>query len=71
LNVSALIQFNKELNSQANIRDYLITFTTNLAITTINSIKLQASSFAQITQSTNQLTRATLVGNIKSFDLDL
>jgi hypothetical protein len=67
LNKSALIEFNKELNSQANVRDYLITYTTNLAITTSNSIKLQASSLAQLTQATNQLTRNTLVR--KSFSL--
>jgi hypothetical protein len=67
LNQSALIQFNKELNSQANVRDYLMTFTTNLAITTSNSIKLQATSLAQLTQATNQLTRATLVRKIISF----
>ena len=36
-------------------------FTTNLAITNINSIKLQASTLAQLTQATNQLTRTTLV----------
>jgi hypothetical protein len=64
LNQSALIQFNKELNSQANVRDYLMTFTTNLAITTSNSINLQATSLAQLTQATNQLTRTTLVRNI-------
>ena len=61
MNVSAAIQFKEELNSQATIRDYLIIFTNNLAITIANSIKLQASSLAQLTQSTNQLTRTTLV----------
>jgi hypothetical protein len=61
LNASALIEFNKELNSQANIREYLMTFTTNLPITTSNSIKLQASSLAQLTQATNQLTRTAIV----------
>jgi hypothetical protein len=66
LNISALTEFIEQLNSQANIRDYLIPFTTNLAITTSNSIKLQASSLAQLTQATNQLTRTTLVGK-KSF----
>jgi hypothetical protein len=66
LNASAVSEFNKELNSQANIRDYLMTFATNLTITTSNSIKLQASSLAQLTQATNQLTRATLVRK-KSF----
>jgi hypothetical protein len=61
MNQSVWIEFNKELNFQANVRDYIITFTTNLAITTENSIKLQASSLAQLTQATNQLTRNTLV----------
>ena len=49
----------KDLNSQANVRDYLINFITNLQITTSNSIKLQSSSLVQLTQSTNQLTRTT------------
>ena len=61
LNVSALIEYNKQLNSLANVREYLIKFTTNLAITTSNSIKLQSSSLAQLTKATNQLTRTTLV----------
>ena len=55
------MQFQKEVNSQANIREYLITFTNDSAITTADSIKLQASSLAQLTQATNQLTRTTLV----------
>ncbi|CAF3807836.1 unnamed protein product [Rotaria sp. Silwood1] len=60
LNESALIEYKKELNSQANVRDYLVGFITNLLITTSNSIKLQSSSLAQLTQATNQLTRTTL-----------
>jgi hypothetical protein len=67
LNASALIEFNQALNSHANAREYLIAFTTNLAITTSNSIQLQSSSLAQLTQATNQLTRTTLVIRIKSF----
>ncbi len=68
LNQSALDEYNKQLNSIANVRDYLIRFTTNLSITTVNSIQLQASSLAQMTQATNQLTRNTLV-RLKSFIL--
>ena len=65
-----MAKFNQELNSQANVRDYLMTYTTNLLISTSNSIKLQASSLAQLTQSTNQLTRtaATLAAD-KSYRL--
>ncbi|CAF4436070.1 unnamed protein product, partial [Adineta steineri] len=61
LNESALIDYIIELNSLANVRDYLVTFITNLLITTSNSIILQASSLVQLTQITNQLTRNTLL----------
>lgn len=61
MNSSALIEYNKQMNIYADIRDYLITYTTDLMITTINSIKLQSSSLVQITQSTNQLTRTAAV----------
>ena len=61
LNASALAVFNQQLNDYANVRDFLMTFTTNLAVTTVNSIRLQASSLAQLTQATNQLTRSTVV----------
>jgi hypothetical protein len=60
-NESALLEFNKELNSQANLREYLIEFIINLAITSPDSIKLQSLSLVQLTQPTNQLTRKTLV----------
>jgi len=59
-NESALIEFVKDLNSQANAREYLISFTKDLPITTSNSIKLQSSTLSQLTKSTNQLTRITL-----------
>ncbi|CAF4200745.1 unnamed protein product, partial [Adineta steineri] len=61
LNESALIDYNTELNSLANVRDYLVTFITDLLVTTSNSIILQSSSLAQLTQATNQLTRNTLL----------
>jgi hypothetical protein len=60
-NSSVLEEFQRDLNSQANVRDYLISFSTNLAITTPQSIKLQASALAQLTGATNQLTRNALV----------
>jgi len=59
-NQSALVEFEKELNSQSSTREYLISFTQNLQITTSNSIKLQSSSLVQLTKSTNQLTRNTI-----------
>ncbi|UJR25703.1 hypothetical protein I4U23_007054 [Adineta vaga] len=60
VNQSVLNEYNKQLNSHATVRDYLISFTTQLPITTANSIKLQASSLVQLTKSTNELTRAAL-----------
>ncbi len=70
MNESALIEYNEELNSQANVRDYLMTFTNNLLITTSNSINLQSSSLAQLTQATNQLTRAALVKSRRIFFIE-
>lgn len=49
------------MNSLANIQDNLIKFIVNLPVTNINSVKLQSSSLAQITQSTNQLTRNVIL----------
>jgi hypothetical protein len=54
-------EYNKEINSYANLRECLMKFATNLTVTTINSIKLQSSTLAELTQTTNQLTRTTLV----------
>ncbi|CAF0834260.1 unnamed protein product [Adineta steineri] len=71
-NQSALVEYNKILNAQANLRDYLMTFTTDLLITTSNSINLQSSALAQITQSTNQLTRAALsIASNRCYQLSL
>jgi hypothetical protein len=67
LNQSAMIEFNQELNSQANVREYITTFTSNLTITTSYSIILQSSSLAQLTKATNQLTRTTLVTKNRNF----
>ncbi|UJR11342.1 hypothetical protein I4U23_015523 [Adineta vaga] len=60
-NQSAFVEYQKELNSHATIRDYLITFMKRFLITTSNSIKLQASSLAQLTKATNELTRVALI----------
>jgi hypothetical protein len=66
-NASALADFNEQLNQQANVLDYLISFSTNLAINSADNVKLQASTLAKFTQSTNQLTRNTLVNNVIFF----
>ena len=63
-NASALSAFNQQLNSYAGVRDFLMTFTTGLVVTTANSIKMQACSLSQLTQATNQLTRSSLVTTV-------
>ncbi|CAF1500386.1 unnamed protein product, partial [Adineta steineri] len=60
MNETAMIEYKKQLNSQANVRDYMMSFLTNLSITTASSIELQSSSLAQLTQAPNQLTRSAL-----------
>ncbi|CAF1071686.1 unnamed protein product [Adineta steineri] len=70
LNTSALIEYHKQLNVYANIRDYLITYLTNLVITTSSSIKLQSSTLVQLTQATNQLTRtSSMIASDKCYQL--
>ncbi len=61
MNSTALSEYNKQLNIYAVVQDYLITYTTNLIISTSNSIKLQSFSLSQLTEATNQLTRTTCV----------
>ena len=61
MNATALDEYRQQLNAQATLRDYLITFIETVNITNINSIKLQAAALLQLTQSTNQLTRSALV----------
>lgn len=61
MNSSALNEYKKQLNSYANIRDILIPYLTNLSITNSLSIQLQSSSLAQLTQTSNQLTRTSCV----------
>ncbi|CAF1286286.1 unnamed protein product [Adineta ricciae] len=57
-NASTMLYFNKQMNTYATIREYLMTTLTNLPIIpTTKGITLQASTIAQLTQSTNQLTR--------------
>ncbi|UJR08873.1 hypothetical protein I4U23_013128 [Adineta vaga] len=56
-NQSILDDYKKQLNSFAIAREFLINHTVNLLIVGINSIILQASSLAELTQTTNELTQ--------------
>jgi hypothetical protein len=60
-NESALLEYQKQLIIQANLQEYLIQFTLNLTMFSSNSIQLQSTSLARLTQATNQLTQTTLV----------
>ncbi|CAF3720614.1 unnamed protein product [Rotaria sp. Silwood1] len=60
-NSSMINEYINKLNMLAKTRDYLMKVTTNLAITTIDSIKLQASNLVQLTESINELTRTTSI----------
>lgn len=61
MNHSAFDLLTHELNRYADLRERLVSFTSQLGITTSNTIQIQATTLAQLTQSTNQLTRTTLV----------
>ena len=65
LNLSALTEFEKELNLQANLREYLSGFLLDLPINTLRNIQIQSTSLLELTQSTNQLTRSLLVSDFR------
>lgn len=60
-NISVINDYKQQLNKHANARDYLIPYLTDLQITTLDSIKLQACTLAKMTEANNQLTRTALV----------
>ena len=69
LNLSALIEFEKDLNVQAGLREYLTGCLANLPTQGLRSIQIQSTSLAQLTQSTNQLTRTVLVRRFVAFSI--
>ena len=73
-NVSALEEFEKDFNRQANLREYLIQFLLDLPVTNSwNTIPIQSKSLVELTRSTNQLSRSILVRQRKKdslFSLD-
>jgi len=69
-NESARLEFLKEINEQANLREDLIKSLIDFPITSANSLKLQSLSLVQLTSSTNQLTRTSLtIISKKCFEL--
>ncbi len=67
LNESALVEYKQQLNKHARLRDYLLSFEQNFAVIDADSIKMQASTLAQSTASTSELTRGTSVSSLFPF----
>ena len=57
-----------DINNRARVRDYLSNFLNDLVITTLDSITLQSSLFAQLTEITSELTRET-IASIRCYQL--
>ncbi|CAF1353863.1 unnamed protein product [Adineta ricciae] len=60
INQSTIKEINEQFQSQAELREYLSEFITDLTLS-IESMKLQLSTLIQLTETTNQLTRQTLM----------
>ena len=56
-----MIEYLRQINTNANARDYLVQFTQRQLISTANSIQLQSASLVHLTQAINQLTRTSTV----------
>ena len=52
---------NQMHNTDASIREFLGKFPSDLVVTSVSSIDIQASAMAQLTQSIHQLTPSTSV----------
>ena len=59
-----MINLFKKLNQRSKIREDLIKYLTNISSYTLENIKFQSSILAQLTKSTNELTRTTNVSEI-------
>ncbi|CAF1478174.1 unnamed protein product [Adineta ricciae] len=59
INESTMKEVNEQLQSQAELREYLSEFITDLTLS-IENMKMQLSTLIQLTETTNQLTRQTL-----------
>jgi len=62
-NESARAEYKQQLNEHARLRDYLLSFAKNFTFIDADSIKLQASTLAQSTAITSELSRNTSVSS--------
>ncbi len=58
------MNYYEQLNKNANAREKLMIYVNNMQITSLDSIKFQASILVQLTQAANQLTRKTSVNKL-------
>jgi len=63
LNKSVFAEYKQQLNEHARLRDYLLSFAKNFTFIDADSIKMQASTLAQSTEITSELTRETSVSS--------
>lgn len=53
--------YTEALNRQAATRDYAIQFLSNLSVTTVSSVKVQATAMKELTSSPSELTLEAVV----------
>ncbi len=58
------MNYYEQLNKNANAREKLMIYVNNMQITSLDSIKFQASILVELTQAANQLTRETSVNKL-------
>jgi len=58
------MNYYEQLNKNANAREKLMIYVNNMQITSLDSIKFQASILVELTQAANQLTRQTSVNKL-------
>ena len=64
---SVLSDWKRQLNLHSSMREILVDRLMKFPLSTVEKMKLQASTLAQLTQTTNQLTRITLVNQVFLF----
>jgi hypothetical protein len=58
------MNYYEQLNKNANAREKLMIYVNNMQITSLDSMKFQASILVELTQAANQLTRETSVNKL-------
>ena len=70
MNATALKEYQRGMNRRALVRDYLVNFFLYFGLTSVENMKLQASTLAELTTAMNELTRSTIVSVIGDSHVD-